>query len=58
MFSIEFAGGEIVFIPAEIVAEFVEESEVNFIEKQLLVAFGVVPDVAEKEENLRRHIVD
>jgi hypothetical protein len=58
LFSIEVTGRKIVLVPAEVVPEFVKIGDVNFIAKGGGVVLGEVPEIAQKEEDLRGDVVE
>ena len=51
---IEAAGGKFVFIPAEVMTELVEVGEADFVAKTARVRLGVVPDIFQVEDDVRR----
>ena len=53
--SLQTAIKQIIFVQAEIVAEFVKISGVDFFEEKLLVAFGEGPEIFQIQDDLRRH---
>ena len=52
---IKAALGEVILIEAEVMAEFVQISCVNFFELDFLVGFREVPEVFQIQNDLRRH---
>lgn len=55
--SVEVAVGEVVFIKAEVVAEFVEKGSTHFFAIEVVVFVGVLPDVFEKKDDLGGEVV-
>ncbi len=49
----EAAAGDFVFIPAEIMPQFMQESKADLVPEHGLIAFGQIPDVFDKEQYLR-----
>ena len=49
---LEAPGGELVFVPAEVVAEFVEVGQAGFVAENSDVVLGVVPEIVDVEENV------
>ena len=48
MFLIQVTGGQIVFVPTKIMAEFVEVGKVNFVDEGITVLFGKIPEITEE----------
>ncbi len=54
---VQFAVGEVVFVEAEVVAEFVEEGAPYFFAVEVGVLVGVVPDIVQVENYLGGEVV-
>ena len=52
--SIEAAVGEVVFIKAEVMPEFVQEGVANVFPEELVIIFSDVPNVFEVKDDLLR----
>src|SRR6185295_842447 len=52
--SIKPARGQFVLVPAQVVPEFVQVRQPDFLPENRVIALGQVPDVVEVEEDFRR----
>lgn len=57
MFLIKFAVSQVVFVPAEVVSKFMEKSDMHLVDEGLAILLGVIPEVAEEEQDLGGNIV-
>src|ERR1035437_8464877 len=54
-YSFQPAVGQIVLVQTEVMTEFVQERSVDFLAEKFFVCFGLVPNVFEKQNDLRGH---
>lgn len=54
-FSVKIAGGEVLLVPAEIMAELVQVSDAHLGEEGIPVLFHKIPYVIQIKADLRRH---